>query len=117
MSTKNDFLNSEYLSPTVFLYWLIQGISYLPAFGFGIWSGLLSGAIIVTSLLCLLLKHNIMMRSIGIVVFTLATIALLATNILLVMFFGFQISNLLFFILLLLNAFSIYMIFHITNYN
>ena len=58
-----------------------------------------------------------MMRSIGIVVFTLATIALLATNILLVMFFGFQISNLLFFILLLLNAFSIYMIFHITNYN
>ena len=57
------------------------------------------------------------MRSIGIVVFTLATIALLAVNILLVMFFGFQISNLLFFILLLLNAFSIYMIFHITNYN
>ena len=57
------------------------------------------------------------MRSIGIVVFTLSTIALLATNILLVMFFGFQISNLLIFILLLLNAFSIYIILHITNYN
>ena len=117
MSTKNVFWKSEYLLPTVLLYWLIQGISFLPAFGFGIWSGLLSGAIIVTSLLCLLLKHNIMMRSIGIVVFTLSTIALLGANILLVMFFGFQISNLLFFILLLLNAFSIYMIFHITNYN
>ena len=117
MCTKNDFWNSDYLLPTVFLYWLIQGISYLSVTGFGILSGLLSGAIIVTSLLCLLLKHNIMMRSIGIVVFTLATIALLATNILLVMFFGFQIINLLFFILLLLNAFSIYMTFHITNYN
>ena len=117
MSTKNDFWNSDYLLPTVFLYWLIQGISYLPAFGFGIWSGLLSGAIIVTSLLCLLLKHNIMMRSIGIVVFTLSTTALLGANILLVMFFGFQISNLLIFILLLLNAFSIYIILHITNYN
>ena len=58
-----------------------------------------------------------MMRSIGIVVFTLATIALLGANILLVMFFGFQISNLLIFILLLINALSIYMIFHITNYN
>ena len=58
-----------------------------------------------------------MMRSIGIVVFTLSTIALLGANILLVMFFGFQISNLLIFILLLLNALSIYMIFHITNYN
>ncbi len=55
-----------------------------------------------------------MMRSIGIVVFIIASIALLAANILLVMFFGFQISNLLIFILLLLNAFSIYMIFHIT---
>ena len=108
MSTKNVFWKSEYLLPTVLLYWLIQGISFLPAFGFGIWSGLLSGAIIVTSLLCLLLKHNIMMRSIGIVVFTLSTIALLGANILLVMFFGFQISNLLIFILLLLNAFSIY---------
>ena len=117
MSTKNDFWKSEYLLPTVLLYWLIQGISYLSVTGFAIWSGLLSGVIIVTSLLCLLLKHNIMMRSIGIVVYTLATIALLATNILLVLFFGFQISNLLFFILLLLNAFSIYMIFHITHYN
>ena len=114
MSTKNGFWNSEYLLPTVLLYWLIQGISYLSVSGFGIWSVLLSCAIIITSLLCLLLKHNIMMRSIGIVVFTLATIALLAANILLVMFFGFQISNLLIFILLLLNAFSIYMIFHIT---
>ncbi len=117
MSTKNDFWNSDYLLPTVFLYWLIQGISYLSVTGFGIWSGLLSGTIIVASLLCLLLKHNIMMRSIGIVVFTLSTIALLGANILFVMFFGFQISNLLIFILLLLNAFSIYMIFHITNYN
>ena len=117
MSTKNDFWNSDYLLPTVFLYWLIQGISYLSVTGFGILSGLLSGTIIVTSLLCLLLKHNIMMRSIGIVVFTLATIALLGANILLVMFFGFQISNLLIFILLLLNAFSIYIILHITNYN
>ena len=58
-----------------------------------------------------------MMRSIGIVVFTLSTIALLGANILLVKFFGFQIGNLLIFILLLLNAFSIYMILHITNYN
>ena len=117
MSTKNDFWNSDYLLPTVFLYWLIQGISYLSVTGFGILSVLLSGAIIVTSLLCLLLKHNKMMRSIGIVVFTLSTIALLGANILLVMFFGFQISNLLIFILLLLNAFSIYIILHITNYN
>lgn len=114
MCTKNDFWNSEYLLPTVFLYWLIQGISYLSVTGFGILSGLLSGTIIVTSLLCLLLKHNRMMRIIGIVVYTVASIALLAANILLVIFFGFQISNLLLFILLLLNALSIYMILHIT---
>lgn len=114
MCTKNDFWNSEYLLPTVFLYWLIQGISYLSVTGFGILSGLLSGVVIVTSLLCLLLKHNRMMRIIGIVVYTVASIALLAANILLVIFFGFQISNLLLFILLLLNAFSIYMILHIT---
>ena len=55
-----------------------------------------------------------MMRSIGIVVFIIASIALLVGNILLVLFFGFQIFNLLIFILLLLNVFSIYMIFHIT---
>jgi len=114
MCTKNDFWNSEYLLPTVFLYWLIQGISYLSVTGFGILSGLLSGVVIVTSLLCLLLKHNRMMRIIGIVVFIIASIALLVGNILLVLFFGFQIFNLLIFILLLLNVFSIYMIFHIT---
>lgn len=114
MCTKNDFWNSEYLLPTVFLYWLIQGISYLSVTGFGILSGLLSGVVIVTSLLCLLLKHYRMMRIIGIVVYTVASIALLAANILLVIFFGFQISNLLLFILLLLNALSIYMILHIT---
>lgn len=55
-----------------------------------------------------------MMRSIGIVVFTVATIALLVANILLVLFWGFQISNLLLFILLLLNVLSIYIILHIT---
>ena len=48
MCTKNDFWNSEYLLPTVFLYWLIQGISYLSVTGFGILSGLLSGVVIVT---------------------------------------------------------------------
>ena len=55
-----------------------------------------------------------MMRIIGIVVYTVASIALLAAKILLVIFLGFQISNLLLFILLLLNALSIYMIHHIT---
>ena len=114
IKTKNDFWNSAYLLPSILLYWQIQGISYLSVSGFGILSGILSGVVIVTSLLCLLLKHNKMMHSIGIVVFTVATIALLVANILLVLFWGFQISNLLLFILLLLNVLSIYIILHIT---
>ena len=54
------------------------------------------------------------MRIIGFVVFTVATIALLVADSLLVLFFGFQISNLLLFILLLLNVLSIYIILHTT---
>ena len=114
MSTKNDFWKSPYLLPAIFLYWLIQGISYLSVSGFGIEPGILSCVVIVTSLLCLLLKHNKTMRRIGFVVFSVATIALLVADSLLVLLFGFQISNLLLFILLLLNVLSIYIILHTT---